>query len=263
MVRQAVEWLPSDGTYLAAMRGLSRLGGGGSMTLEQRGGPVLIDGRHHVPSLRRLPFYVRGLEFRAKRLASDYLLRHISFAPGDVVIDCGANVGDLLLSLDATGVPMRYIAFEPGQAEFDCLQRNVAHFPSHVVELHQQALGERNGTATFYANSDAADGSILQTADTSGKFEVEIVRLDSLPIDRVKLLKLEAEGYEPEILEGAEGLLDRIEYIAADVGFERGVAQESTLPAVTNFLLERGFRVVANSQKRLVLLFRNTHLSQT
>lgn len=263
IVRRAVEWLPSDGTYLGAMRGLSRLAGGGQMTMEQRGGSVLIDGRHCIPSVKRLPFYVRGLGYRARKLTSDYLLDHISFDPGDLVIDCGANVGDLLLSLEATGVPLRYIAFEPGKVEFDCLSRNARHFPRFAPELHHRALGERNGTATFYANADAADGSVLQSPGATETFDVEIVRLDALQIDRVKLLKLEAEGYEPEILEGARGAFDRIEYIAADVGFERGPNAESTLPAVTNLLLNHGFRVVANARERLVLLFRNMRWAGT
>ena len=261
IVRRAIKHLPSDAAYLAAMRGLARLGGGGRMAMAPSGGTVVLDGRHHVASARRLPFYVQGLEHRAKRLTDDYLLGHIRFEPGDVAIDCGANVGDLLLSLDATGVPLRYVAFEPGKTEFACLQRNVAQFPQHTAVLHQKALGERDGFATFHANSEDGDGSILEIARATGKTEVEMVRLDSLPIGRVKLLKLEAEGYEPEVLEGATGALDRIEYIAADVGFERGLRCESTLPAVTNFLLERGFSIVANAKDRLVLLFRNTRFA--
>ncbi|WP_374943366.1 FkbM family methyltransferase [Sphingomonas sp.] len=260
IVRRAVEYLPSEGAYLAAMRGLSRLGDGGGMTMKRSGAMVVLDGGHHVASLRRLPFYVRGLEYRAKRLTSDYSLDHIGFQPGDVVIDCGANVGDLLLSLDTTGVALRYVAFEPGRVEFECLRRNAGRFPQHTVELHREALGDRNGTATFHANSDDGDGSILEIAGTTEKVEVDIVRLDSLPFGRVKLLKLEAEGYEPEVLEGAGGILDRIEYIAADVGFERGLKHESTLPAVTNFLLAHGFSIVANAKGRLVLLFRNNSL---
>lgn len=231
------------------------------MTMKRSGETVVLDGRHHVASLRRLPFYVRGLQYRAKKLTSDYSLDHISFEPGDVVIDCGANVGDLLLSLNTTGVPLRYVAFEPGEVEFECLQRNVARFPQHTVELHQKALGDTNGTATFHANSDDGDGSILEITGTTERVEVEMVRLDSLPIGRVKLLKLEAEGYEPEVLEGAGSSLDQIAYISADVGFERGLKHESTLPAVTNFLLARGFSIVANGKGRLVLLFRNDSLA--
>lgn len=260
IVLEAVKRLPSDASFMAAMRGISRLSGG--MTIERRGDAVVLAGRHHVSGLRRLPFYVRGLDHRARKLSNDYLLDHIRFDPGDVVVDCGANVGDLLLALDGRGVPLRYVAFEPGKLEFECLQHNMQQFPKHAVELHQAALGERNGTAAFHANSQAADGSLLEIEGATETFEVEVVRLDSLPIGPIKLLKLEAEGYEPEVLEGAQGVLDRIEYISAEVEFERGQTHASTLPAVTNFLLANGFTVVANGKGRLVLLFRNTRFPQ-
>lgn len=261
IIREAVERIPSEGAYVAAMRRLSRVGGG-RLRIERRDGLVVLNGVHYLPSVRRLPFYLRGLEYRAKKLAGEYLLERISLADGDVVIDCGANVGDLLMSLDATGARVQYIAFEPGLAEFRCLQLNAQRFTQHQPKAFQQALSNRNGKATLYVNSDAADNSMLEIAGASCTVHgIDAVRLDSVIAEpRVKLLKLEAEGFEPEILEGAEGILDRIEYITADVGFERGVAHESTLPAVTNFLLARGFQVVGNGKDRLVLLFKNTAL---
>ena len=84
-------------------------------------------------------------------------------------------------------------------------------------------------------------------------------RLDTLLESRpIKLLKLEAEGAEPEAIAGAEGLLGNIEYVSADLGFERGVGQTSTLGEVSNFLLTRGFEIVANGNRRLTVLYRNT-----
>jgi FkbM family methyltransferase len=259
LVRSAVERIPSDRVYMTAMRQLSVVGGG-RLTIREADGLVQLDGMHFVPSARRLPFYIRGLSYRAKKMASDYLLDHVPLADGDTVIDCGANVGDLLMTIDARGAHVRYIAFEPGSREFQCLQRNVTRFAGHQVELHREALAEKAGTMDFYEHPGSADGSLLPTTGATSKAPVPTVRLDSLDVPRVKLLKLEAEGYEPEILEGAEGILGRIDYISADVGFERGVRHESTLPAVTNFLLARGFEVVANGRDRLVLLFRNTRV---
>ena len=59
---------------------------------------------------------------------------------------------------------------------------------------------------------------------------------------KIKLLKLEAEGAEPEIVQGIGEKLDLIEYISADLGFERN--RESTFAPVTNYLLERNFEVI-------------------
>ena len=74
---------------------------------------------------------------------------------------------------------------------------------------------------------------------------------------KIKLLKLEAEGAEPEALAGCEKLLKNIEYISADLGFERGANEESTIEDVTNFLLSRNFRLVKFELPRVVALFVN------
>ena len=76
-------------------------------------------------------------------------------------------------------------------------------------------------------------------------------------LGKVKLLKLEAEGAEPEILLGAGDALKQVEYISADLGPERGLSQETTAATVINFLLARDFRLVDVFAERLVFLFKN------
>ena len=56
-------------------------------------------------------------------------------------------------------------------------------------------------------------------------------------IQKIKLLKLEGEGFEPEILEGAVKAVNLIEFIAVDGAYERGVNKEETLSFACNFLL--------------------------
>lgn len=79
--------------------------------------------------------------------------------------------------------------------------------------------------------------------------------------EKIKLLKLEAEGAEPEVLEGCGDLLQQIEYITADLGPERGVSQESTLVPVVNYLLAHNFELLEVGHTRIVGLFRNKKFS--
>ena len=60
-------------------------------------------------------------------------------------------------------------------------------------------------------------------------------------IERIKLFKLEAEGFEPEILEGAEEILQTIEFISIDGGYERGKNQEETFSKLCNNLISKKF----------------------
>ncbi len=136
--------------------------------------------------------------------------------------------------------------------------QNVA--PSQTFNL---GLWDRDDTLNFYVSSQMADSSLIEPPAYDEEIQVPARRLDSLLAGRrIKLLKLEAEGAEPEVIAGCKGLLPHIEYISADLGFERGVEQGSTLGEVTNFLLAHDFEIVSNSRRRLVVLYRNTANSE-
>ena len=196
----------------------------------------------------------RGIIRRAEILGETYFLPQIDFVPGDVVVDCGANVGELRYYFLVNGIDVEYIGIEPSPLEYSCLARNVAPSATHNV-----GLWDRDGELDFYVSSQMADSSLIEPPSYDEIIKVPTKRLDALlPNREIKLLKLEAEGAEPEAIAGSEGLLATTRYVSADLGFERGVDQTSTLGAVTNYLLARGFEIVANGRKRLTVLYRNT-----
>lgn len=235
------------------------------------GAPLYVtrdsDGFRYFTSLRQASFYARGLQDRAVRLARSYAIDQIDFRPGDVVIDCGANYGDLSLYFQLIEANyVQYVGIEPGRDEFECLEKNIGVVGGSI--LKNVALGEANGSGIFYYDPDPANSSLIAPQEYIDTYSVEIRTLDSLLSDiglegrRIRLLKLEAEGYEPEILLGAGDALPRIDYIAADLGFERGQDSESTAPAVVNLLLASGFRMHAlGSAGDVRILFENQSAS--
>lgn len=200
----------------------------------------------------------RGLARRCEILGDTYFLPLIEFRAGDVVVDCGANVGELKYWFVGQGIAVEYIGIEPSPREYRCLERNVA--PSRAVNA---GLWDRDGELEFYVSSQMADSSLIEPPEYDEIISVPTRRLDSfLPGQPIRLLKLEAEGAEPEAIAGCEGLLERIDYVSADLGFERGKNQTSTFAEVTNYLLARGFEVVANGEKRLTVLYRRRGLGR-
>ena len=189
--------------------------------------------------------YRNGIQARGEFLFSSYCLNSMSFEEGDVIIDCGANSGDLTLELKRRAPEVCYIAVEPNPEDFKVLKKNVNLETSECVN---KALGERNEALNFYVCTENADSSLVEPPSYTEVIEVAVVRLDNLcnelGIKKIKLLKLEAEGYEPEILNGAAGVLNSIEYVAVDGGYERNKDNEQTLTRVTNFLLENNFKMV-------------------
>ncbi|MCK4818858.1 FkbM family methyltransferase, partial [bacterium] len=201
---------------------------------------------------KRALTYRRGLRIRIDQLASEYLLGLVPFADGDTVLDCGANIGELSLWFKFSMLNINYIGFEPSPLEFLSLKKNVA--PDIV---HNVGLWNEDGELDFYIASQTADSSLIEPPCYDEIVTIQTVRLETFVNEKIKFLKLEAEGAEPEILEGLGESLLRIEYICADLGFERGKDSESTLAPVTNFLLKRDFSLLEVSYPRVTAMFKN------
>ena len=56
--------------------------------------------------------------------------------------------------------------------------------------------------------------------------------------DKIKLIKIEGTGSEPEILEGLKRNIEKVEYITVDASFERGVEKEHTVNQCANYLIQ-------------------------
>ena len=259
MVLSVLRSLRSKWLYLFFINLISYLLGTRIRARRADGARVTVNG-YYLPHFKRLTFYIYGLRARAEKLSTDYLLDRVPFAPGDIVVDCGANSGDLRLVLQGENIQgLRYIGFEPSEPEFQCLDQNTNFFDNITSELHRVALSNKSGNVEFYQSIAAADGSLIEPKSYEAVVSVKADLLDNQlsSVGPIKLIKLEAEGAEPEILEGAKQTLARTEYLVADVGFERGIQNESTLPAVVNFMQQQGFEVIANSKQRLTILFQN------
>lgn len=202
--------------------------------------------------------YQNGFSYRAAKLSEVYLLDLIKFVDNDLVVDCGANNGDLLMALESHHFNLKYIAFEPGPLEFTTLRQNIRN---HLAV--NMALGESTKVVQFYLSEQNADSSIVPTDCDLPSVDIQMISFSDycrqfLPGSRIKLFKIEAEGYEPEVLEGAKNVLNQIEYIVVDGGFERGPEKAPTLPAVSNFLIGHGYTMIGiGGGRRLVALFKN------
>lgn len=202
------------------------------------------DSKHFFANRDRgFDLYRKGLSQRVKMLNDSYLLEHIEFKENDIVVDCGANYADLWLCLKGLIKCENYITFEPGKEEFVTICHNAARSRNYNLGLSNEK-SERK----LYINSKNADSSFIEPPYYVETVEMQTVTLASIVaeqgIDSIKLLKLEAEGFEPEVLEGSISILPLIEYIAIDGSYERGVSQEETFSLQTNLLTRNGFEMV-------------------
>jgi len=205
---------------------------------------------------KRILRVVKNIKSHLERLYSSYCLDEVNFSNGDVVIDCGANVGELNLAFKMKKIDIEYYAFEPDKETFECLTLN----SSNKNIIYDKALSDIDGETQFYIDNEGGNSSIVNFGSEES-INIATTRLDSvnLPAD-IKLLKLEAEGFEPEVLYGGLETLKKIQYISIDYGAERGPSQEMTIVECNKILYENNFKLVTFSEYRLIGLYLNSSL---
>ena len=118
-----------------------------------------------------------------------------------VAVDAGAHVG--MWSYYLSRAFARVHAFEPAAQMCYCFERNVE---AKNVLLHRVALGNRSGRVRSELVEDNTGASFVNE-DPAG--DVPLKRLDEYALAEVDLLKVDVEGYERFVLEGARETLLR------------------------------------------------------
>lgn len=203
-------------------------------------------------SLRRFGFDIVSYHPRYHPVARRFqLLRHYGI---DTVLDVGANTGQYAGQLRENGFSGAILSFEPVAAAFSSLAERAAADPAwKTVKL---ALGDSDGTATIHVSANLQSSSLLgmlplhlshapESAYT-GREEIVVRRLDSVFSDYVRgnervFLKIDAQGYERRIIEGAAGCMDRIAGIQAEVSLVPMYEGEASLREVLMLMDRLGF----------------------
>ena len=202
--------------------------------------------------------YHAGLKKRGEKLRSIYLLNNIKFKKNDIIIDCGANNGDFFLCFNKK---IKYFGIEPSPNIFKNLKYNVKNQKLFNIAFWKDNKKKIN----FYLKDEYGDSSIIRMKNYTKKITVNCQTLDNfvkIINKKIKLIKIEAEGAEPEVVYGLKNQIKKIQYIVIDVGYERGNSQESTLVDCTNYLLKNNFRLIDFNSKtsRVIIMFKNNVL---
>lgn len=210
----------------------------------------------YIARLNRHNRYKKSITTGVDMLAEEYSLNMLSFTDNGVLIECGANVGEL--AVWAKDHSLSYIGFEPEEKEFNCVKLN-APLGSKV---YQNALWYQQETLTIHSLPGSGDSSVFDMGEAESQFEIEALRLDETvdlsSYSGIRILKVEAEGAEPEVLQGATGLFDQIDYVTVDCGPERGENQDYTFVEINDILTKQGFRLLQAKFQRVTMLYYNT-----
>lgn len=164
----------------------------------------------------------RAADWIADELVLDhYGLERIDFVPGDIMVDIGAHVGIVAIYLAKRFPFLSIIAVEPDPANYRNLIGNIAwNGVDNVVPRRQAVTADGRPFALWTPpdNTGAASG-FVRTVAGLGASVAPSTTLDALfaahGIARCKLLKIDCEGAEHEIL-ASTAVLPRVDYLSAE-----------------------------------------------
>lgn len=226
--------------------------------------PRLLCERLAAESQRR-----RRLARLRRTVARDLVLGHIAslelieiaraqLPPNPVIYDIGAHVGTWALLAKACLPDAEVHCFEPLTEHMDEFRHLTANVEG--INLHQIALGSINGTRTINILSRSDASSFLIPGNLASEHwriteqetrETTVVRLDDY-VQRMRIadpdiVKLDVQGYELEVLQGAERVLEGVSWLICEVSFREYYDDQPLFEDIIAYLREKGFRMAAIS----------------
>ncbi len=212
-------------------------------------------------ALRRVGFELvpvqRG-EWEAESLLGLHLHKLFARLGVDAAIDVGARAGEYGAWLRRNGYSGPLVSFEPVAESYAVLERRASADP--VWTTRRCALGRDDGMAeinvahatefsSFHAVNDAARSEFGSNVYVDRVERVERHRLDALlpdlfaPSARNVFLKVDTQGWDLEVLEGATGTLDRIVALQTEVSMHAIYEDAPTIVDSLAWLDAHGYAV--------------------
>jgi FkbM family methyltransferase len=176
----------------------------------------------------------------------------------DLVLDVRASDGGYARGIRANGYHGRIYSFEPRAAAFRALKES--SLSDKKWDAMNCALGKANGSFDIHISENGDSSSILELAQGSGsesvqvsyigKERVSVATLDGL-FDSIRqnskniLLKMDVQGFEREVLAGAEHSLAFIDTIQLELALTPTYQKQMHLHQMCGLLHQKGYTMVS------------------
>ena len=165
-----------------------------------------------------------------------------SLVSNDVVIDVGAFIGDTALIFGKNGADV--YAFEPQEDAYFCMEYNIKEYPNITIE--NCAVGNGDSVSTNQDPLNWNPGTRTVKSDSNGK---PSIRLDDYfaTYPAVDLIKIDCEGYEPPVIQGAMNIIKKYKPIIICEVYPEMLARAGFSKSdIYNPLTELGYNIVTS-----------------
>jgi FkbM family methyltransferase len=168
----------------------------------------------------------------------------------NTIFDVGANIGSMTLAYRKRFPDSRLYSFEPVNETFHKLKEATKH--DSKIHCYNMALAARSGSATINIGSKSGQNSLVvrQQGEVSSQ-EVRLITLDDFmnsqeKIKQIDILKIDVEGFERDVLKGAEKTLEsgKILYIFIETTFREEDGKHTQFLQIQEILKEYKFNLM-------------------
>ena len=129
-------------------------------------------------------------------------------ANGKAMLDVGGYIGDTITVFRSILPTAELYSFEPDRQNFQALQDNIARMEgSERIHAYNCGVGATTGKLKLHHSSfGTSAGTMLNVPLSTDDEEVDIITLDDFVAEhklQVGLIKVDVEGFEPEVIQGA------------------------------------------------------------
>ncbi len=208
-------------------------------------------------------FLLAGLILRKRSLVRElaHLTQHRSWFVHrkiGTVIDVGSYIGAFSFAIKIMQPEARVYAFEPLEENVKQFELNLKRFPNCLI--FPLALGDHSGEVEFWRSEFPASSSVLPmdelhkiafpyTANQSRQV-VHMEKLDDhlpqLVLNGRVLLKLDVQGFEKRVLEGAVKTLKQVDYVLTEVSYQPLYQGQALFDEIYDFMRSHGFAYAGN-----------------
>jgi hypothetical protein len=120
---------------------------------------------------RRIRRYSKGVQSRCDSLLLSYCLDELDIPNSAIIVDIGANVGEVSYSLIQKNNTAQIIAIEPDPQEFKDLVKNLSFSSSIALNT---VVGNCTGDIDLFLNNDSGDSSVFLQQEQRTKYQVHV-----------------------------------------------------------------------------------------